>query len=213
MRIVLFGPAGAGKGTQAQMLAKRLGLTHISTGHIIRQAIRAGTDVGLKAQKFVRAGKLVPDNIVRDMAEAAIAANSYEQFVLDGYPRTVQQAEWLTMFLEQHDAPLDGVISFMVPDEVIIDRLSKRRVNKITGENYHLDHHPPPSNIDPSVIIQRSDDHPNAIQRRINIYKTEMQPVQEYYKRKGLLVEIDAVGDLETVYQRIEHALQAVRTS
>lgn len=207
MRIALFGPPGAGKGTQAKLLVDRYALCHISTGNILRAAMKAGTPVGLEARAYYDAGQLVPDAVVRKLAEDAIAAQGYDQFILDGYPRTVQQAEWLTTFLDAHHTPLDAVLSFMLPDEAIIDRLSKRRVHKETGENYHLDHKPPPPDIDPALIMQRLDDQPEAIRKRIQVYKEQTQPVEAYYRRKGALIEIDAVGHFEAVYERIEAVL------
>jgi len=159
------------------------------------------------------AGKLVPDKVVRKLAEDAIAEQEYDQFVLDGYPRTVQQATWLSEFLATNARPLDAVIFFKLPPEVIVDRLSKRRMNKETGENYHLDHKPPPADVDPSLIIQRSDDRPEAILKRIQVYQKETQPVEAYYRGRGQLVEVDGVGDFETVYRRIESVLASANKS
>ncbi len=210
MRIALFGPPGAGKGTQAKLLVQRRGLSHISTGDIIRKAIRAETPVGLEARRFVDAGKLVPDEVVRRLADEAIAEQRYDDFILDGYPRTVQQAAWLTAFLEEHGCPLQAVLFFVLPDEVVIDRLSKRRLNTRTGENYHLDHKPPPPDVDPALIVQRPDDRPEAVRERLRVYKQETQPVEDYYRRRGALVEIDGVGDFETVYRRIERTLEGL---
>ncbi|HMB91068.1 MAG TPA: adenylate kinase [Rhodothermales bacterium] len=213
MRIALFGPPGAGKGTQAKRLTQHYGLSHISTGEILRAAIRRHTPVGLEAKKYMTAGKLVPDKVVRKLAEDAIAEQEYDQFVLDGYPRTVQQATWLSEFLATNARPLDAVIFFKLPPEVIVDRLSKRRMNKETGENYHLDHKPPPADVDPSLIIQRSDDRPEAILKRIQVYQKETQPVEAYYRGRGQLVEVDGVGDFETVYRRIESVLASANKS
>jgi len=207
MRIALFGPPGAGKGTQARLLVEKYGLCHISTGEIIRTAIKAGTPVGREAEQYVSKGKLVPDAVVRKLAEDKIAAQGYDNFILDGYPRTVQQAQWLTAFLGRQAAPLDAVLFFVLPEDVIVDRLSKRRIHKETGENFHLDHKPPP-NIDPSLIIQRHDDHPSAIRQRVQVYKAETQPVEVYFRQQGLLVEIDAVGDFGSVFRRIERVLK-----
>ncbi len=209
MRIALFGPPGAGKGTQAALLAERHGLCHISTGNILREAIKAGTSVGVEAKKYIDDGQLVPDEIVRKLAEDAIIAEDCDQYILDGYPRTVQQAEWLNTFLVARHTPLCAVIFFVLPDEVIIDRLSKRRVHKETGENYHLDHKPPPSDVNPSLIIQRPDDQPEAIRKRIQVYKIETRPVEDYYRRKGALIEVDAVGEFEEIGNRIEEVLKA----
>lgn len=207
MRIVFLGPPGIGKGTQASLLSKRRGLNHTSTGTIIRGVIEAGTPLGRKAQQYVKEGRLVPDELVKELAETAIAEQDFDDFVLDGYPRTIVQAEWLTEFLAEHEAPLDAVINLDVPTDVIVDRLSKRRVHKVTGENFHLDFKPPPSDIDPGLIIQRNDDRPESIRKRLEVYKRETAPVMDYYRRKGLFLSVDGVGTIEEVYARIEDAL------
>lgn len=208
MRIVLFGPPGVGKGSQAQFLSEREGVVHVSTGILLRRAIRSETELGLKAASYVEHGKLVPGPLVRSLAEEAIAACKYDRFVLDGYPRTIEQADWLADFLDGHRAPLNTVLSLVVPNEAIVDRLSKRRVNKVTGENYHLDFKPPPTDVEPGVIIQRKDDLPEAILHRLEIYKQETHPVQEYYRSLGLLQEIDGNGTFEEVYNRILTAIK-----
>lgn len=209
MRIALFGPPGAGKGTQAQRLVERHGLTHISTGEIIRAAIKADSPLGQEVKKYANVGKLVPDVVVRKLAEQAITNAGYDAFILDGYPRTVQQAKWLTEFLAEHRKPLDAFISLVVPDDVIVDRLSKRRTHKVTGENYHLEFNPPPEDVDPSMIIQRPDDRPEAIRERIAVYKNETQPVEDYYRQRGTLVEVDGVGALDEVEARINQVMEA----
>lgn len=207
MRIVFLGPPGIGKGTQAALLSERRGLNHTSTGTIIRAAIGAETAIGQKAKQYVEDGHLVPDELVRELAETAIAEQEYDDFVLDGYPRTIVQAEWLTEYLAKHDSPLDAVINLDVPTDVIVDRLSKRRVHKVTGENFHLDFKPPPADVDPELIIQRNDDRPESIRKRLEVYKLETSPVTDYYRQKGLYVSVDGVGTIEEVYARIEDAL------
>ncbi len=210
MRLVFLGSPGIGKGTQAALLARRRGLTHTSTGAIIRTAIEAETPLGMEAESYVREGRLVPDRLVRVLAETAIAEQNYDKFVLDGYPRTIVQAEWLTSYLEEHSAGLDAVIGLEVPTDVIVDRLSKRRVHKETGENFHLDFKPPPPAMDPDLIIQRKDDRPEYIRKRLDVFREETQPVEAYYRRKGLYMEVDGVGEIEEVYARIEDTLAAV---
>lgn len=207
MRIVFLGPPGIGKGTQAALLARRRGLTHTSTGFLIRAAIEAGTPLGKKTQEYVQEGRLVPDEVVRELAESAIADQHFDKFVLDGYPRTIVQAEWLTTFLVEHEAPLDAVISLKVPTDVIVDRLSKRRVHKVTGENYHLDFKPPPPEVPADQIIQRQDDRPEFIRKRLDVYDAETAPVIDYYVKQGIYVEVDGVGAIEEVYARIEDVL------
>lgn len=207
MRLALFGPPGVGKGSQAQMLSERDGVRHISTGILLRRAIRSESEFGRQVAEYVQNGKLVPGRMVRSLAEDAIEKQDFDDFVLDGYPRTIEQAEWLTQFLERNDAPLTAVLSLSVPDEVIVDRLSKRRVNRQTGENYHLDFKPPPDDVDPSLIIQRRDDKPESIRKRLGVYKAETKPVEQYFRDRGLLLEIDGVGSFEEVYARIKASI------
>jgi len=209
MRLITFGPPGAGKGTQAGLLEKRRGITQISTGDIFREAMSKETPLGKKAKSYVEAGELVPDELVRKLAEQAIADEGYDDFVLDGYPRTRQQAEWLTEFFEEHQTPLDLVLNMEVSDEVIVRRLSRRRVHEETGETYHLDHDPPPDGVDPELIVQRSDDKPETIRNRLSVYRDETAPLASYYEERGVLVSVDAVGDIEEIYQRIVQVLDA----
>jgi adenylate kinase len=210
MRLIIFGPPGAGKGTQAGLLEDRWGITQISTGDILRESMNEGTPLGQKAKSYVEAGELVPDEVVRKLAEQAIAEEGYGDFLLDGYPRTRQQAEWLTEFLEEHETPIDAVISLEVPDEVLVRRLSRRRVHAETGETYHLDHDPPPEDVDPDLIVQRSDDEPETVRNRLEVYRDETEPLAAYYEERGALVSVDGVGDIEEVFERIEQVLDAV---
>lgn len=209
MRIVLFGPPGAGKGTQAKLLAKRLQLAHISTGELLRAVIKAETEVGKVAQSYIKQGKLVPSKIVRVLAENTIADNQHDQFILDGYPRTMEQAEWLTAFLNKNQANPFVVVSLVVPDEFIVKRLSQRRINNDTGETYHLTFNPPPAEVDPTLIIQREDDKPEAILSRLREYHGRTEPVKEYYMSHGNFREVDGVGGVEEVYGRILEVLHS----
>ncbi|WP_103021533.1 adenylate kinase [Salinibacter altiplanensis] len=210
MRLIIFGPPGAGKGTQAGLLETRHGITQISTGDILRDAMAQETDLGKKAKSYIDAGELVPDALVRDLSEQAIADEGHDDFVLDGYPRTDQQAEWLTAFLESNDTPLDAVLSMEVPDDVLVRRLSRRRVHEETGETYHLDHDPPPDDVDADLIVQRSDDEPETIQNRLDVYREETEPLAAYYEERGLLVSVDGTGEIEEVFGRVEAALGAL---
>ncbi len=209
MRLVFMGPPGAGKGTQAKRLAAAYGLRHISTGDLIRAAIQNETPLGQKAKPYLETGQLVPDELVWELARAALAERHYDYFVLDGFPRTVQQAEWLDELLRQVGRPLQMVLNLIVPDELIIKRLSRRRVHKITGENYHLDFNPPPPDVDPSLIIQRPDDRPEAIRRRLEVYRATHEPLEQYYRACGLLVDVDGVGSMDEVSARIQAVLKA----
>jgi len=210
MRLIIFGPPGAGKGTQAGLLEERHGIVQISTGDILREAMAQETELGQKAKSYIDAGELVPDALVRDLAEQAIADEGHDDFMLDGYPRTDQQAEWLTEFLASNETPLDGVLSMKVPDDVLVRRLSRRRVHEETGETYHLDHDPPPEDVDPDLIVQRSDDEPETIQNRLDVYREETAPLATYYEERDLLVPVDGTGGIEEVFGRIEEALDAL---
>ena len=208
MRLVLFGPPGVGKGSQARLLSERQQIKHISTGILLRRAIRDKSELGKEVREYVEDGKLVPGRLVRSLAEDAIAGQDFDGYVLDGYPRTIEQAEWLSEYLQENEAPLSAVVSLVVPDDVIVDRLSKRRVNRETGENYHLDFKPPPADVDESVIVQREDDKPEAIRKRLRIYKEQTFPVEDFYRRRGQLAEVNGVGSFEEVYERIMDAVK-----
>lgn len=208
MRIVFFGPPGVGKGTQARLLVDKHGLAHISTGDLIREAIRANHPVGLEAKGYVDAGRLAPDHLVRRLAEDAIAEHDFDRFILDGYPRTVRQAEWLSTFLRDNDALLHAVISLQVPDDNIVRRLSQRRVHKVTGETYHLEFKPPGPDVDPACIVQRPDDLPEAIRARLLVYREQTQPLETFYGERENYFPIDGVGEIEEVHERIEEALR-----
>ena len=209
MRLILFGPPGAGKGTQASLLKERKNLVHISTGEIIRAAMKSDSPLGDKARGYVTAGKLVPDSLVRKLAEDAIAANDDDNFILDGYPRTLQQAEWLDEYLGMKGLHLTAVVSLKVEDFIIVDRLSKRRVNKETGENYHIDFKPPPVDVPAELIVQRPDDRPEAIETRLNEYRDITLPLEDYFRQTSRLVEVDGVGSMEAVFERIDSAVSA----
>ncbi|WP_263841271.1 adenylate kinase [Salinibacter sp.] len=210
MRLIIFGPPGAGKGTQAGLLEERHGIIQISTGDILREAMAQETELGQKAKSYIDAGELVPDALVRDLAEQAIADEGHDDFMLDGYPRTDQQAEWLTEFLASNETPLDAVLSMKVPDDVLVRRLSRRRVHAETGETYHLNHDPPPEDVDPDLIVQRSDDEPETIQNRLDVYREETAPLATYYEERDLLVPVDGTGGIDEVFGRIEEALDAL---
>lgn len=209
MRVVLFGPPGSGKGTQANLLKKVFSLHHISTGEMIREEVRLGTHAGLEAKPYLKEGQLVPGPLVREMAEHAISDLNYDDFILDGYPRTVQQAVWLDEFLEALNLDLDAIISIQVPQEVLVERLSKRRVNALSGENYHLDFKPPPDNLDPALVVQRPDDRPEAIRKRLKVYADETEPVESYYRSRDNYHSVDGLGDQMEVHARIVSILRS----
>lgn len=206
MRIILFGPPGSGKGTQAAILHEREGLVHLSTGNMFREAIQQRTPIGLRAKEYMDAGGLVPDEIAWGIAREALAALSFQDFVLDGYPRTIQQASWLDEELARRGYdPL--LISLEVPRDVIVQRLSGRRMHRLTGQIYHLEFKPPPDDVLEEDLIQRPDDEPDAIRLRLDIYHAATSPVKEHYSQSGKLAEVDGVGEVESVAQRIQRVL------
>lgn len=210
MRLILFGPPGIGKGTQSELICERLGLSHVSTGNLFRAAIRAGSEVGLEAKSYIDAGHLVPGMLTRRLAEERLRELGTQDFVLDGYPRTLEQAEWLSAFLDAERAPLDAVVSLHGPVDEIVHRLSRRRINTATGETYHLDFNPPPPGVDAALVVQRSDDAPDVIRKRLAVYARETAPLEEFFHARGRHYVIDGVGEVEEVYARILAVLRAV---
>lgn len=207
MRLALFGPPGAGKGTQAKRLAQAHGLAHLSTGDLFRAAIREGTDLGKRVDSMLRAGELVPDETTNDVVADRLEALGDQGFVLDGYPRTVPQAEWLMEHLSEAGAPLDAVVSLRVPEDELIQRLSRRRTDSKTGAIYHLDFNPPPDDVPAERIIHRTDDQPEAIRHRLSVYERDTAPVEATLRAHVRYFEVDGTGALEDVQGRVEDAI------
>ncbi len=201
-RLVFLGPPGSGKGTQARLLAKKYGFAHISTGVLLRREIRAQTHHGNEAEKYIEDGRLAPDHIVRQLAEQAIKDENFQGFILDGYPRTIQQAHWLGEFLGAHNTSLTSVINLVIDDEDVILRLSQRRIHLLTGENYHLLNKPPPKE-ESKFIVTRQDDQPDAIRQRLRVYNQLTHPLIEYYTSQNILLSIPAVGSFSEVHSQI----------
>ncbi|HYE58732.1 MAG TPA: adenylate kinase [Rhodothermales bacterium] len=210
MNLVLFGPPGIGKGTQSVLLCDRLGLTHVSTGDLLRAALRSENEVGREAKRYIEAGQLVPGPVVRRLAEDRLSELGVEDFVLDGYPRTIEQAEWLTDFLERHATVLDAVISLRGAEDVIVERLSQRRLDPVTGQTFHLLYNPPPPDVPLDRLVQRDDDTPAVIRERLVVYANETAPVEAYYAARGRHFVVDGVGEVEEVYGRILDVLRTV---
>ncbi len=209
MNIVLLGPPGAGKGTLAALLKTELNVPHISTGDIFRSNIKNGTELGKKVQGILASGGLVPDEVtiemVRDRLSNPDTANGY---ILDGFPRTIPQAEALGKMAE-----LDAVINFVLEDDEVVKRLSGRRLCPSTGKIYHIVSNPPKrEGIDDETgepLIQRDDDKPEAIRHRLEVYRAETAPLIGYYKEHGKIVDIDASPSPETVLSSVIAALKA----
>ena len=209
MRLVLLGPPGAGKGTQATHLAEAYAIPHISTGDIFRANLRDETPIGLKAKAFMDAGDLVPDEVVNDMVADRLNDRDTEHgFLLDGYPRTVGQAEWFEKLLADRSTPLDVVLKFEVDEDELVERLTGRRVHEPTGTIYHLTFSPPPDSIDPSELVQRKDDHEDVVRNRLDVYRRDTEPLEHFYWERGLLRSVTAVGRVEDVTARAMDVLR-----
>jgi len=198
MIVVFLGPPGAGKGTQAQRLAQEKGFIHISTGDLLREAVKKGTELGKKAKEYMDRGELVPDHLIVEMIKEKIPSEG--NVILDGFPRTVAQAEALDAMLTGMGKLVDAVILFDVPDEVVIERLSGRRIDPKTGKVYHIKYNPPPEGVE---VIQRDDDREEVIKKRLEVYRKQTAPLIEYYKERGLLKVIDATKSPEEVYKEL----------
>jgi adenylate kinase len=209
---VLLGRQGAGKGTQAARLAERYGIEHLSTGDLMRSAAAAGVPAGLEARRFMDAGELVPDDVVMRVVEERFAANHLVEngFILDGFPRTLAQAEQLEQVLVAY--PLDLVIDMEVPIEVVLDRIAGRRVCEDCGTSYHVNM-PPKDDWTCDVcggrVVQRADDTEEAVHRRLRWHEERSGPVLELYRRLGRLAMVDATGDGDAVYERLVGLIDA----
>lgn len=207
MRIVLLGPQGAGKGTQAQRISEKTGAKHISTGDLVRAEIKSGSELGEKIKEYNDRGELVPDEIIVEMMKPYL--DEADSWILDGFPRNESQAEALDEMLKKIDAELDAAVALEAPDEDLVKRLSGRRTSEATGRVYHVEHDPPPesSEEDPGPFIQRKDDSEEALRRRLEVYHEHTEPLKDYYAQRSILVTVDATQSIPEV---TEDVLEAV---
>ena len=204
MRVILLGPQGAGKGTQAKRLADRVGAKHISTGDIVRAEIESGSELGKTVQDYNDRGELVPDEIIVEMAKPYL--DDADSWLLDGFPRNETQAKALDEALDDIGEDLDAVVALEAPDEALVERLSGRRQSQATGKIYHVAYDPPPEN-DPGPFIQRKDDSEESIRRRLQIYHDQTEPLKDYYAERDLLVTVDAGRQIPEVTEDILRAV------
>lgn len=212
LRAVLLGPPGAGKGTQAVRLIEKYEIPHISTGDIFRKNIKEGTELGKKAQEYMNAGALVPDELVVDLVKDRLQQDDCKNgFLLDGFPRTIFQAEKLDEFLSESNLKMDIVINLKVEKEALIKRLTGRRVCKDCGASYHIVNIPPKKegvcDICGGELIQRKDDNIETVENRINVYEEQTAPLIGYYKEAGSLVDFDGEASLDEVFDAIVQAI------
>ncbi|MTE20564.1 adenylate kinase [Streptomyces sp. TRM43335] len=213
MRIVLVGPPGAGKGTQAAYLAENLSIPHISTGDLFRANIGQGTRLGQKAQEYMRAGQLVPDEITIGMAKDRMEQpDAAEGFLLDGFPRNIAQAEALDGILSEAGTALNAVLDLEVPEDEVVKRIAGRRMcRNDSGHIFHVQYNPPKTegvcDVCGGELYQREDDHEDTVRKRLEVYHTETEPIIDYYKAQGLVVTISALGKVAEVTQRAMEAL------
>lgn len=205
MRLILLGPPASGKGTQANYLQDKFGIPKISTGDMLRAARAAGTELGKKADEYMSAGALVPDSVVVGLVEERLQETDTQAgYILDGFPRTVPQAEALDAAIERSGSSLNCALQIDVPRELLVERATGRRTDRRTGQIYHIKYNPPPSDAD---LEHRADDQEETVVKRLDAYDAQTAALLPYYQGKGLLKRVDGTGDPQAVTARIEQAL------
>ena len=213
MKIVMLGAPGAGKGTQAMMIREKYGLPHISTGDIFRANIKNGTELGMRAKAYMDEGRLVPDELtVELLLDRVNEEDCRNGYVLDGFPRTIPQADVLTEALAKSGDKVDYAINIDVPDENIVRRMSGRRACLNCGATYHIEHIPPKKegicDVCGKELVQRDDDRPETVLKRLSVYHEQTQPLIDYYEKAGVLRNVDGTRSLEEVFSDIVKLLE-----
>ncbi len=217
MNLILLGPPGGGKGTQAKRIVEKYGIPQISTGDILRDAVAKGTELGKKAKEYMDRGELVPDEVVIGIVRERLSQPDCEKgFILDGFPRTIKQAEALDEILEEMNRKIDAVIDIEVPDEEIIKRIVYRRTCKNCGAVYNLIYSPPKEDNKcdkcGGELYQRDDDKEETVKERLRVYKEQTQPLIDYYKNKGVLYTVDGTKSIDEVWSQIEDILNKIKS-
>ncbi len=213
MKIIMLGAPGAGKGTQAKMIAEKFGVPHISTGDIFRANIKGGTELGMEAKKYMDQGLLVPDELtVKILLDRVAREDCADGYVLDGFPRTIPQAEVLDAALEKLNEKIDYAVNVDVPDENIVKRMSGRRACPKCGATFHVEHIPPKQEgICDSCggeLVLRDDDRQETVQNRLKVYHDQTQPLIDYYGKKGVLKSVDGTMEMQKVFQAISDIIK-----
>lgn len=208
MKIVLLGPPGAGKGTQAKSISNKYSIPHISTGDIFRKNISENTPLGLEARKYIDNGQLVPDEVTINMVKDRLSQEDCKQgYLLDGFPRTVQQAEALQAFLSERGEKLDTALLIEVPRDFILERMTGRRVCPGCGASYHIKFNPPTNSgkcdLCGDNVIQRKDDTEETVMERLNVYEAQTQPLIDFYKERNMLSAVDGTKAINKVFESI----------
>lgn len=215
IKIIILGAPGAGKGTQATFICRRYNLPHIATGDMLRDELSRGTGIGRRVKKIMEKGELVPDDIVVELARQKLTHDCPNGYLLDGFPRTPAQAQAI------EDIPVDCVVEIVVPDNVIVRRLSRRRVHPASGRTYHLEYHPPKhegkDDETGEPLVLRDDDKAETVAERLRVYHEETRPLSDYYKKRaeqgGLTyIEIDGTADIQSVQAEISRKLETINT-
>ena len=213
MKVILLGGPGAGKGTQAGFITEKYGIPQISTGDMLREHVAKGTELGLKAKEYMEKGQLVPDEIILSMVKERLSQpDAQKGFILDGFPRTVAQAEALDKMLEEMGRKIEFVLALIVPDDELVTRLTGRRTCKNCGMMYHIKFKPPKvegkCDVCGGELYQRPDDNEETVRNRLKVYHESTAPLIEYYKNKGVLFEIDGTKSIEEITQEIINILE-----
>lgn len=211
MRLIIFGPQGAGKGTQSEKISEKYGIPGIATGEIFRAALMGRTALGLKVSEYVDSGKLVPDELTIEVVSERLHADDCKDgFLLDGFPRSLKQAEALDAILAAQGKALDAALVIEVSEEVSLRRLLGRRACEDCGKNYHLDN---PPMVDWTCdrcggkVVERADDHEETIRKRLSLYHSQTEPLKAYYENKGILRTVDGLGSPDEVFERIASSI------
>ena len=212
MHIILLGPPGSGKGTQAQNITSEYGYIQLSTGDMLRAASSSGSKIGIELKTVIDGGNLVSDEIVVGIVEERIFQNDCAVgYMLDGFPRNKEQAKKLDAMLAGQNQKIDMVLRFLLKDEVVVRRIAGRRFHVESGRSYHVEYNPPEiagkDDLTGEPLIQRADDNEEVVQSRLNIYHEQTEPLVKYYEKKGVLVSIDGLGTPDEVFAKIKSAL------
>tara|TARA_B100000401_G_scaffold427318_1_gene358775 strand:- start:475 stop:1113 length:639 start_codon:yes stop_codon:yes gene_type:complete len=212
---MLLGPPGGGKGTQAKYIEHKWSIPQISTGDMLRENVKNNTDLGIEAKSYMEKGELVPDHVILNMMEGRLLKDDCKSgYILDGFPRTIPQAEGLTNLLNTINQQLDVVILLKLDDEVIVERMGGRRVHPDSGRVYHIEYNPPKvenkDDVTGEDLIIRPDDQENTVRNRLKVYENQTSPLIEYYNKFNILSTIDANGSIEKINSRVKLAIDNV---